>query len=216
MNKVHALGPHYLGSLQAPNTEKIKDDTICPLVSEERVIFGINARAVSNLTICKIRKVYCRVDCKAIAKQLGMNSHDNVTPIKILHNSAGHLAGPARTLGGVMIGYLGIRCFTPNPVSAIIDTVGGCSVLLGIIAMSQNVDCLYAGVKALTCVMKSNKSTQNEMDRKRYYQTLGMIFKRKKHMLNTHVLHLTFNLVGTVNSGQETSAIPNVMSFQVS
>nr|XP_029733035.1 LOW QUALITY PROTEIN: WD repeat and FYVE domain-containing protein 3-like [Aedes albopictus] len=214
VNKIYALGPHYLGSLQAPQTEKILDDSNSPIVPEERVIFGMNARAVSNLTLSKIRKVYSRVDCKAIAKQLGMNSHDNATPIKILHNSAGHLAGPARTLGGVMIGYLGIRCFSPNPVSAIIYTVGGCSVLLGIIAMSQNVESLYAGVKALTCVIKSNKSTQNEMDRKRYYQTLAMIFKRKKHLLNSHILHLTFNLVGTVNSGQETSAIPNVMSFQ--
>ncbi|XP_055601256.1 WD repeat and FYVE domain-containing protein 3 [Uranotaenia lowii] len=214
VNKIYNLGPHYLGSLQAPYNEKFTEETISPLVSEERVIFGMNSRAVSNLTLAKIRKVYSRIDCKAIAKQLGMNSHDNATPIKILHNSAGHLAGPARTLGGVMIGYLGIRCFSPNPVSAIIYTVGGCSVLLGIIAMSQSVESLYAGVKALTCVIKSNKSTQQEMDRKRYYQTLGMIFKRKKHLLNSHILHLTFNLVGTVNSGQETSAIPNVMSFQ--
>ncbi|XP_053688917.1 WD repeat and FYVE domain-containing protein 3 isoform X2 [Sabethes cyaneus] len=214
VSKIYALGPHYLGSLQAPHTEKVLDDAVNPLVPEERVLFGLNARAVSNLTLSKIRKIYSRLDCKAIAKQLGMNSHDNATPIKVLHNSAGHLAGPARTLGGVMIGYLGIRCFSPNPVSAIIYTVGGCSVLLGIIAMSQNVESLYAGVKALTCVLKSNKSTQSEMDRKRYYQTLGMIFKRKKHLLNSHILHLTFNLVGTVNSGQETSAIPNIMSFQ--
>ncbi|XP_058460935.1 WD repeat and FYVE domain-containing protein 3 isoform X2 [Malaya genurostris] len=214
VKRIYALGPHYLGSLQAPHTEKLLDDFVSPLVPEEHVVFGLNARAVSNITLSKIRKVYSRLDCKAIAKQLGMNSHDNATPIKILHNSAGHLAGPARTFGGVMIGYLGIRCFSPNPVPAIIYTVGGCSVLLGIIAMSQNVEALYAGVKVLTCVIKSNKSTQKEMDRKRYYQTLGMILKRKKYLLNSHILHLTFNLVGTVNSGQESSAIPNKMSFQ--
>ncbi|XP_055626946.1 WD repeat and FYVE domain-containing protein 3 isoform X2 [Toxorhynchites rutilus septentrionalis] len=214
VSRIHALGPHYLGSLQAPYTDMVQDDSVSPLVPEERVLFGMNARAISELTLSKIRKIYSKIDCKAIAKQLGMNSHDNVTPIKILHNSAGHLAGAARTLGGVMIGYLGIRCFSPNPVSAIIYTVGGCSVLLGIIAMSQNVESLYAGVKALTCVIKSNKSIQSEMDRKRYYQTLGMIYKKNKSLLNSHILHLTFNLVGTVNSGQETSAIPNIMSFQ--
>lgn len=98
-----------------------------------------------------------------------------------------------------------------------IETVGGCNVLLGIIAMAQDVESLYAGVKALTCVVRSNRATQNEMDRKRSYQTLAMFFKKKKNLLNSHILHLTFSLVGTVNSGQqESSAIPNVTAFQVS
>lgn len=95
-----------------------------------------------------------------------------------------------------------------------IDTVGGCNVLLGIIAMAQDVESLYAGVKALTCVVRSNRAAQAEMDRKRCYQTLGMFFKKKKHLLNSHILHLTFGLVGTVNSGHDMSAIPNVTAFQ--
>lgn len=133
---------------------------------------------------------------------------------RILHNSAGHLAGAGRTLGGVVVGYLGVRVFSPHPVSAMIDTVGGCNVLLGIIAMAQDVESLYAGVKALTCVVRSNRAAQSEMDRKRCYQTLGMFFKKKKNLLNSHILHLTFGLVGTVNSGQDMSAIPNVTAFQ--
>jgi len=40
------------------------------LVSEEKVIFGLNARAVSQLTLAKIRKIYSRVDSKSIAKQV--------------------------------------------------------------------------------------------------------------------------------------------------
>lgn len=63
--------------------------------------------------------------------QLGMSSHENATPIRVLHNSAGHLSGPARSLGGVVVGYLGVRVFTPRPVTKVIETVGGCSVLLG-------------------------------------------------------------------------------------
>lgn len=63
--------------------------------------------------------------------QLGMSSHENATPIRVLHNSAGHLSGPSRSLGGVVIGYLGVRVFCPRPVAAMLDTVGGCSVLLG-------------------------------------------------------------------------------------
>lgn len=60
-----------------------------------------------------------------------MSSHENATPIRVLHNSAGHLSGPARALGGVVVGYLGVRVFNPRPVATTIDNVGGCSVLLG-------------------------------------------------------------------------------------
>lgn len=36
-----------------------------------------------------------------------MGSHENATPIRIIHNSAGHLSGPARSLGAILMGYLG-------------------------------------------------------------------------------------------------------------
>ena len=66
------------------------------------------------------------------------------------------LVGPARSLGGVIIGYLGARVFNPQPVSKVMETVGGCHVMLGLIAMAHNMEFLYAGVKALVCVIKSN------------------------------------------------------------
>lgn len=213
VSTIFALGPHYMGSLQAPQFSK-QSEPVTPLVSEEKVVFGLNAKALSQLTLAKIRKVYSKADNKSIAKQLGMSSHENATPIRILHNSAGHLAGPSRTLGGVVVGYLGVRVFSPHPVSTMMDTVGGCNILLGIIAMAQDVESLYAGVKALTCVVRSNRAAQSEMNRKRSYQTLAMFFKKKRNLLNSHILHLTFSLVGTVNSGQESSAIPNVTAFQ--
>lgn len=118
VQSVYQLGPHYMGSLQAP---KLTDpDVISALVAEEKVMFGLNAKAMSQLTLAKIRKVYSRVDNKTIAKQLGMSSHENATPIRVLHNSAGHLAGSARSLGGVVVGYLGVRVFCPRPVSAMV------------------------------------------------------------------------------------------------
>ncbi|KAK9687952.1 FYVE zinc finger [Popillia japonica] len=211
VSHMYHLGPHYMGSLQAPNLPGVETTQ---LVSEEKVVFGLNARAVSQLTLSKIRKVYSRADNKSIAKQLGMPSHENATPIRILHNSAGHLSGPSRALGGVVIGYLGVRVFCPRPVASVIDTVGGCSVLLGLIAMAQDVESLYAGVKALVCVVRSNKAAQAEMDRRRGYQTLAMLLRKKRTLLNSHILHLAFSLVGTVDSGRETSAIPNLTAFQ--
>ncbi|CAH2076588.1 unnamed protein product, partial [Iphiclides podalirius] len=214
VSTIYQLGPHYVGTLQAPLPPGQGQEPLPPLVAEEKVVFGINARALSQLTLAKIRKVYSKNDNKAIAKQLGMSSHENATPIRILHNSAGHLMGPARCLGGTVVGYLGVRVFCPKPAAIMIDTVGGCSVLLGLIAMAQDVECLYAGVKALVCVVRSNKAAQAEMDRRKGYQTLAMLLKRKKQLLNSHILHLVFGLVGTVDSQKETSSIPNLTAFQ--
>ncbi|XP_058177691.1 WD repeat and FYVE domain-containing protein 3 [Anopheles ziemanni] len=210
--RVYVLGPHYVGSYQDVRLED--NEEISPLVQEERLMFGVNPKAFSHMTLSKIRKVYNRTDAKAIGKQLGMSSHENATPIVLLHNSSGHLTGPSRTLGGVLVGYLGIRHFNPFPVSMTMNTVGGCSVLLGLVAMSHDIESLYAAVKALTCILRTNKSARREMNRRRYYQTLGMLYKRKKALLNSHILHLTFNLVGTVHSGYETSTIPNITAFQ--
>ncbi|XP_058804217.1 WD repeat and FYVE domain-containing protein 3 isoform X1 [Phymastichus coffea] len=212
MQHLFKLGPHYMGSLQAPQLSG--SEPLSSFVSEEKVVFGLNAKAMSQLTLAKIRKVYSRADNKSIAKQLGMSSHENATPIRVLHNSAGHLSGPARALGGVVVGYLGVRVFNPKPVAIMIDNVGGCSVLLGMIAMAQDVESLYAAVKALVCVVRSNQAAQLEMDRRRGYQTLAMLLRRKCPLLNSHILHLTFSLIGTVDSGRETSAIPNVTAFQ--
>lgn len=39
-------------------------------MAEDKLIFGLNAKAVSQLTLAKIRKVYSRADNKAIAKQV--------------------------------------------------------------------------------------------------------------------------------------------------
>lgn len=41
-----------------------------------------------------------------------------------------------------------------------------------------------------------------------------MLFKKKRSLLNSHILHLTFSLVGTVDSGRENTSIPNVSAFE--
>lgn len=72
---IYQLGPHYVGTLQAPLPPGQSQEPLGPLVAEEKVVFGINARAMSQLTLAKIRKVYSKNDNKAIAKQLGKKVH---------------------------------------------------------------------------------------------------------------------------------------------
>jgi len=41
-----------------------------PFVSEDKVMFGVHAHAMSQMTIAKMRKIYNKVDSKSIAKQV--------------------------------------------------------------------------------------------------------------------------------------------------
>ncbi|NP_001164022.3 WD repeat and FYVE domain-containing protein 3 [Rattus norvegicus] len=217
---IYELGPDYVGSFQAVLVpcKDSKSEGIIPspvsLVAEEKVSFGLYALSVSSLTVARIRKVYNKLDSKAIAKQLGISSHENATPVKLVHNAAGHLNGPARTIGAALIGYLGVRTFVPKPVATTLQYIGGAAAILGLVAMASDVEGLYAAVKALVCVVKSNPLASKEMERIKGYQLLAMLLKKRRSLLNSHILHLTFSLVGTVDSGHETSIIPNSTAFQ--
>ncbi|XP_051026473.1 WD repeat and FYVE domain-containing protein 3 [Acomys russatus] len=217
---IYELGPNYVGSFQAvcAPCKDAKSEGVVPspvsLVAEEKLSFGLYALSVSALTVARIRKVYNKVDSKAIAKQLAISSHENATPVKLVHNAAGHLNGPARTIGAALIGYLGVRTFVPKPVATTLQYIGGAAAILGLVAMASDVEGLYAAVKALVCVVKSNPLASKEMERIKGYQLLAMLLKKKRSLLNSHILHLTFSLVGTVDSGHETSIIPNSTAFQ--
>ncbi|KAG8134353.1 hypothetical protein E2320_007466, partial [Naja naja] len=193
ISTIYELGPNYVGSFQAVYMpcKDSKAEGISPspisLVPEEKVSFGLYALSVSSLTVARIRKVYNKLDSKAIAKQLAISSHENATPVKLLHNSGGHLNGPARTIGAALIGYLGVRTFVPKPVATTLQYIGGAAAILGLVAMASDVEGLYAAVKALVCVVKSNPLASKEMERIK---------------------------VGTVDSGHETSIIPNSTAFQ--
>lgn len=52
----------------------VKSEGVIPspisLVPEEKVSFGLYALSVSSLTVARLRKVYNKLDSKAIAKQV--------------------------------------------------------------------------------------------------------------------------------------------------
>ena len=88
----------------------------------------------------------------------------------MMHNTAAHLQGPSRTIGAIVIGCSGVRTFCPSPVARLIECTGGVSALLGMVAMATDVEGLYASVKALSCVLRSNMSARRDMVRVRGYQ----------------------------------------------
>ena len=68
--------------LQAPQIAST-GEVITSQISEEKIMFGLNAVAVTQLTLARIKKIYSKVDNKAIAKHFGMGTGENATPIGI-------------------------------------------------------------------------------------------------------------------------------------
>jgi WD repeat and FYVE domain-containing protein 3 len=78
----------------------------------------------------------------------------------------------------------GVRIFVPNPVSKTIEYIGGPHVMLGLIAMSNDIESFYASVKAFVCVLKANKQMQNELLRTRAYQVSRVTFQRVQALID--------------------------------
>ena len=52
-----------------------------------------------------------------------------------------------------------------QPLRSLISSVGGTSVMLGLVAMATTVDNLYASMKALVCIIGDNQVALKEMER---------------------------------------------------
>lgn len=70
----------------------------------------------------------------------------------------------------------GVRTFVPKPVATNLQYVGGAAAILGLVAMASDVEGLYAAVKALVCVVKSNPLASKEMERIKGYQVGNLLF----------------------------------------
>lgn len=66
--------------------------------------------------------------------------------------------------------HLGVRAFVTKPVATNLQYTGGAAAILGLVAMASDVEGLYAAVKALVCVVKSNPLASKEMERIKGYQ----------------------------------------------
>ncbi|CAF4352699.1 unnamed protein product [Rotaria sp. Silwood2] len=205
---MYGAGPNYIDPFQAVCIDST-NDVFSPLFPKERIVFGIHPARFFDTTLSQFKKHYNKNDAKLIAKQLNMPTNESTVPIRILHKIAALYSGPARTIDSVVIGYLGVRIFVPNPVSKTIEYIDGPHVMLGLITMPNDIESFYASVTAFVCILKANKQMQNELLRTRAYQILGLLFLKKRHLINSHILHLTCTLVGTIDTIRESTVITN-------
>ena len=106
---IQSLGPSYHGNFQEPACSSQLNMT------EDKVLLALSPLTCSEMSVAKVRRIYNREDSKALAKHLALSSHDASTPLKLLHNAAAHLRGPSRGIGAAVVGYLGVRIFSPKP-----------------------------------------------------------------------------------------------------
>ncbi|XP_065652118.1 WD repeat and FYVE domain-containing protein 3 isoform X2 [Hydra vulgaris] len=213
---INSLGPGYLGCFQAPCLMGVyEEDNIDQksLISEEKILLSLNPYNLTLTTLFKLFSQCSKSDLELLANEMNINIEDKHTPIQFLTNSSLHLNGPYRPIGFFLIGSAGIRIFCPNQVASSFVSIGGMSILLCLIAMVTQLSELYASLKALTCILQSSKIAKKEMFRIDGYKILAFLLEKKKHLLNTHILHLVFSLIGTVRSDRDSITIPNITAF---
>ena len=69
-----------------------------------------------------------------------------------------------------------------QPLRNLLSSVGGTSVMLGLVAMATSVDALYASMKALVCIVGNNQTALKEMERTGGFQvSFEQAFGNFKH-----------------------------------
>nr|XP_057914861.1 WD repeat- and FYVE domain-containing protein 4 isoform X2 [Doryrhamphus excisus] len=204
---IYSQGTSYMGNFQAlfnkdhnPQVESVP----LRLVPEERITFGINPAVSTLTTVVDIRENYNEVDCRLIAKELGITSRDQSTPVFLAHNISQHLSGTARTIGAALVGNYGVRTFIPRSAADGFLYVGGPAVVLSLIAMAADDTSMYAAVKVLLFVLETNSGMQQEMKRINGYRVLAFLLKMKSPLISHRtfqlILHLTSSMVLSASS----------------
>ncbi|VUZ46449.1 unnamed protein product, partial [Hymenolepis diminuta] len=197
---IAALGPEYIGSLQAPPAPPNGQDILQPLFAEDKLSFAANGGTSVTLTITRIRRVYNPTDAALICKVLHMPIRENLTPIRVLRNLATQLGGSARSLGAVLVGYQGVRVFAPCPLGSLVSAVAEpTGLLLSLVALANTSEQLKKSLRAVFAVISASHTTAAEVQRLHGYQLMAGILRKKNEFLDEEVVDLviefTFNLM---------------------
>ncbi|KAM9364693.1 WD repeat- and FYVE domain-containing protein 4 isoform 2-T2 [Pholidichthys leucotaenia] len=214
---VYMQGTAYLGNFFAPrNTDYDPglDSLPLRLVPEERISFGINPAISMVTTVVQIREGYNEVDCRLIAKEMGITSRDQSTPVFLAQNVSQHLSGTARTIGAALVGHFGVRTFTPKTASNGFLYVGGPVVVLSLVAMAPDDGSLYAAVKVLLSVLETNFAMEQEMNRVDGYKLLAFLLKMKSSLVSHRTFQLVLHLTRSVELSCGSGYLKNPSAFQ--
>ncbi|TRY83639.1 hypothetical protein DNTS_003868 [Danionella cerebrum] len=210
---IYGQGIKYIGNYQALSIPGMVDgsDSYVRVVSPERISFGINP-AVSTITsVVDIRNKYNDVDCRLIAKEMGITSRDNCTPVFLAHNISQHLTGTSRSIGAALVG---VRSFNSYSAPSSFQYIGGPPAILSLVAMASDDASLYAAIKVLLSVLETNPVMKQEMNRTNGYKLFSFLLKMKAQLISNRIFQLILAIVGTLELGITTVCIPNIRAFQ--
>ncbi|XP_030011898.1 WD repeat- and FYVE domain-containing protein 4 [Sphaeramia orbicularis] len=208
---IYTQGTAYLGNFLALRNTGVES---LRLVPEERISFGINPAISTLTTVAQIREDYNEVDCRLIAKEMGITSRDNSTPVFLVRNISQHLSGTARTIGAALIGHFGVRTFTPSSAANGFLYVGGPAVVLSLVAMAPDDSSLYAAVKVLLSVLETNSVMQEEMIRINGFKLLAFLLKMKSNIVSYRTLQVVLHLSSPVDLSSGSVYLHNLPAFQ--
>ncbi|XP_044228580.1 WD repeat- and FYVE domain-containing protein 4 isoform X3 [Thunnus albacares] len=214
---IYTQGTAYLGNFLAlRNTGHDPDAESLPLrlVLEERISFGINPAISTLTTVAQIREDYNEVDCRLIAKEMGITSRDHSTPVFLARNISQHLSGTARTIGAALVGHFGVRTFTPSSAANGFLYVGGPTVVISLVAMAPDDSSLYAAIKVLLSVLETNPAMQQEMNRINGYKLLAFLLKMKSNVVSYRTFQLILYLSSSVELSSGSVCLHNAPAFQ--
>ncbi|KAK0130892.1 WD repeat- and FYVE domain-containing protein 4 [Merluccius polli] len=217
VGSIYAQGTGYLGNYLALENTGPEAEAVTPplrLVTEERISFGINPAVTTVTTVAQLRDDYNEVDCRLIAKEIGIASRDQSTPVLLVQNISQHLSGTARTIGAALVGRFGVRTFRPSSASDGFLYTGGPPVILGLIAMAPNDGSLYAAVKVLLSVLETSVVMQQEMTRINGYQLLAFLLKMKASLVSGRTFQLVLYLCRYVEQGPGADCLYSAPAFQ--
>uniref|UniRef100_A0A3P9B4G9 Alfy-like armadillo-like repeat domain-containing protein n=1 Tax=Maylandia zebra TaxID=106582 RepID=A0A3P9B4G9_9CICH len=206
---IYTQGTAYLGNFLA-----LRNTSESALVPEERISFGINPAVSTLTTVVQIREDYNEVDCRLIAKEMGITCRDQSTPVFLAQNISQHLSGTARTIGAALVGHFGVRTFTPSSASNGFLYVGGPAVVLSLVAMAPDDSSLYAAVKVLHSVLETNSAMQQEMNRINGYKLLAFLLKMKSSLVSHRTFQLVLHLTNSFEPGYGSGCLQKTPAFQ--
>ncbi|KAM3606165.1 uncharacterized protein V6R79_011883 [Siganus canaliculatus] len=214
---IYTQGTGYVGNflaLQNTGHDQGAESRLLRLVPEERISFGINPAVSTLTTVAQIREDYNEVDCRLIAKEMGITSRDHSTPVFLARNISQHLSGTSRTIGAALVGRFGVRTFTPSSASNGFLYIGGPAVVLSLVAMAPDDSSLYAAVKVLLSVLETNSAMQQEMNRISGYKLLAFLLKMKSSLVGHRTFQLVLYLCRLVDVSSESASLHNTPAFQ--
>ncbi|XP_049337281.1 WD repeat- and FYVE domain-containing protein 4 isoform X1 [Astyanax mexicanus] len=192
---MYAQGTKYIGNYLALD---VQADSSMRLIPPERISFGINPAVFTVTTVAEIRDQYNEVDCRLIAKEMGITSRDNSTPVFLARNISQHLSGTARTIGAALVGRFAVRTFTSNSAATSFQYVGGPAVVLSLVAMASDDGSLYASIKVLLSILDTNQVMRREMKRINGYKLFAFLLKMKAHLISSRTFQLILAIVGAM------------------